>query len=78
MTFQASNSPSAVNIPISIPINDDNINEGDEVFVVFAELVDPVNDSRVGFSVRDVTLCRIGDNDSKAMLDISHVNSLSK
>ncbi len=69
VTFQASNSASAVNIPISIPINDDNINEGNEVFIVFVELVDAVDDSRVGFSVRDAILCRIGDNDSKSMLD---------
>ncbi len=49
MTFQASNSVLAVNIPISIPINDDNIDEGNEVFVVFVELVDAVDDSRVDF-----------------------------
>ncbi len=78
MTFSASNSASAVNIPVSIPVNDDNINEGGEVFVVFVELVDAVDDSRVGFSVRDATLCRIGDNDSESMLDNFHVNSLSK
>ncbi len=69
VTFPASNSASAVNIPISIPINDDNINEGGEVFVVFMELVDAVDDSRVGFNVRDAILCRIGDNDCKSMLD---------
>ncbi len=33
--FQASNSTSDVNIPISIPINDDDIDEGGEEFVVF-------------------------------------------
>ncbi len=69
MTFQASNSVSAVIISIPIPVNDDNINEGDEVFVVFVELVDAVDDSRVGFSVWNAALCRIGDNDSKSMLD---------
>ncbi len=69
MIFQASNSASAVFIPIPIPVNDDNIKEGDEVFVVFVELVDAVDDSRVGFSVWNPALCRIGDNDSKSVLD---------
>ncbi len=78
VTFQASNSASAVNIPISISTNDDNINEGNEVFVAFVELVDAVNDSRVDLSVRNATLCLIGDNDSKSMLDNFDVNSLSK
>ncbi len=78
VTFQASNSASAVNIPISIPISDDNIIEGDEVFVVFMELVGAVDDSRMDFSFRNATLCRIRDNDSESMLDNLHVNSLSK
>ncbi len=63
MTFQASNSASDVNIPIPIPINDDDINEGDEVLVVFVELVDAVDDSRV--DIRNAILCVLEDNDSK-------------
>ncbi len=66
-----------MNIHVTIPLIDDNINEGDEVFVVFVELVDAVDDSRVDFSIRNATLCRIGDNDRKSMLENFHVSSLT-
>ncbi len=71
MIFQASDSTSDVIIPISIPINDDDIDEGNEEFVVFVELVDAVDNSRVDLSERNVTLCHLGDNDGKSMLKLS-------
>ncbi len=50
---------------VTIPLTNDEINEGAEVFVVMLELVDAVDASRVDLSVRNVSLCRIGDNDRK-------------
>lgn len=50
---------------IFIAISDDNINEGDEVFVVIMELLDAVDPTRVDLSACYATLCMIGDNDRK-------------
>ncbi len=66
MTFPVSDSAADQTIDVRMPINEDNINEGDEVFVVFMELVGAVDDSRIDFSFRNATLCRIGDNDSES------------
>ena len=49
-----------------IPIVDDDINEATEqVFIVHLRLISSVNRSRVDFSTRPSSLCRIIDNDRK-------------
>ena len=49
-----------------IAVNNDAINEADEVFIVYLELVDAVDLNRVHLGVRNGSLCRIGDNDRKS------------
>ncbi len=68
VTFPAANTSSLTQISLSIPVNDDSINEGLEVFVVILELVDAVDQSRVDLSIRNATLGRIGDNDLELCL----------
>ncbi len=51
---------------VTMSLTNDEINEGAEVFVVMLELVDAVDASRVDLSVRNVSLCHIGDNECRA------------
>ena len=67
ITFQADeNNPIIDNdVLVSIPINDDAINEANEQdFVVILNLTNSVNPALVTFS-RASSLCRIIDNDRK-------------
>ncbi len=65
LTFPLTNSSQTEPAFVTITLVDDEINEGAEVFVVMLELVDAVDASRIDLSVRNVSLCRIGDNDRK-------------
>ncbi len=65
LTFPPTDSAQTEPALVTISLTNDEINEGAEVFVVMLELVDAVDASRVDLSVRNVSLCRIGDNDRK-------------
>ncbi len=65
VTFPISVSESYIYVQVSIPIIDDDINEGDEIFAVILELIDAVDPNRVDLNFRNASLCRIGDNDRK-------------
>lgn len=51
-------------IPAPIPIIDDEINEGEQIFVAYLEIFGAVNYDLIE-SMRDVTMCIIVDNDSE-------------
>ncbi len=65
LTFPPTNLVQTEPALVTISLTNDETNEGAEVFVVMLELVDAVDASRVDLSVRNVSLCRIGDNDRK-------------
>ncbi len=65
LAFPLTNLAQTEPVSVTITLTDDEINEGAEVFVVMLELVDAVDASRIDLSFRNVSLCRIGDNDRK-------------
>ncbi len=65
VTFPRSVFQSYIYLQVSIPIIDDDINEGDEVFAVILELIDAVDPNRVDLSFLNACLCTIIDNDRK-------------
>ncbi|MCG8622067.1 MAG: hypothetical protein MJE68_08760 [Proteobacteria bacterium] len=65
ITFLADEDNPVNDIPLSIPITDDAINEANEQdFVVILNLTDSVNPALINLP-RTSTLCRIIDNDRK-------------
>ena len=57
------------NVRASIPVVDDTIDEADEQqFIAFLEVTDAINLSNVDNSVRNITICRIDDDDRKYIL----------
>ncbi len=73
LTFPPTDSAQTEPAFVTISLTNDEINEGAEVFVVMLELVDAVYASHVDLSVRNVSLCRIGDNDRKQAYTIRPV-----
>ncbi len=65
LTFSLTDSAQTEPELVTISLTNDEINEGGEVFVLMLELIDAVDASRVDLSVRNVSLCHIGDNDRK-------------
>ena len=65
ITFLADETAPVNDIPLSIPITDDAINEANEQdFVVILNLTDSVNPALINLP-RTSSLCRIIDNDRK-------------
>lgn len=58
--------PGTTLIPITIPVNDDSINEAEQLFVVYVEVVQSsaVNTLSIG---NNIHLCHIIDNDGKVL-----------
>ena len=53
------------NLPLSVRVVDDDIDEDDEVFAVLLELVSAVNPDRVDLSERNISVLRIADDDGE-------------
>ena len=53
------------NLPLSVMVVDDDIDEDDELFAVLLEVVDAVNPHRVNLTERNISVLRIADDDGE-------------
>ena len=53
------------NLPLSVMVVDDKIDEDDELFAVLLEVVDAVNPHRVNLTERNISVLRIADDDGE-------------
>ena len=53
------------NLPLSVMVVNDDIDEDDELFAVLLEVVDAVNPHRVNLTERNISVLRIADDDSE-------------
>ena len=67
ITFKPDEGTSDNIILAAIPVNDDDINEGVQLFIVQLELVSSLNPHKINFVSRATSLCRIIDDDRKSL-----------
>ncbi len=77
VTFPADEAPSETIFYVDVPITivDDDINEAEQNFIVYFEVIDAINENLI-LSERNVAVCTITDEDGEYINTIDYVHGI--